>query len=304
MVNRFATTDAHTQAFSEQQRERFQEEMLVHLRKEYAPELGGRDDAWVGELIRTGIEQARAYQIILERDVARYLELMLVFSPGFDDSKKTPWAKDILIDSRLAAEDKLDRIYEHIMFDEEIGETASEATVPEGARQPRTDGPRAVPRPLNSAAAAAADRKLQDAMPELEGRRLTMADEDAGSRERWMTEYRGALDDAGAPSPTSRPDEEVGAPVVGHPEPSTGTLVAVVVDAASEEPIAGASVQVSGPVVERMVSDYAGEARFEKIATGEYEVLALDVQQRMGQGHAVVKRGATCVSVSCRYVGG
>lgn len=90
MPRRLTTTDAHFEAFSEQQRQRFEDEMLVYLKLEYSFVLAGREDAWVSELIQIGIERAAEYDVVLERDVARYLELMLALSPDFDDSPKTP----------------------------------------------------------------------------------------------------------------------------------------------------------------------------------------------------------------------
>ena len=60
---------------------------------------------------------AKGYNIVLEQDVARYVELMLALSPDFDESEKTPWANEILTDEWMTGQEKLDRIYEHIVFE-------------------------------------------------------------------------------------------------------------------------------------------------------------------------------------------
>lgn len=290
MSKRFATTDDHVKAFSEQQRERFVVEVAAYLRKEYAAVVRRRDDEWLRELIRVGIEAAREYGIVLERDVARYVELMLALSPNFDDNRETSWCKDILTQRSLTAEGKLDRIYERIMFGQER-ETAQHT----GRAVP-------APRPFNRVAVPRADDRFRVEQADVDPGRLTMEGEDDEHRQTWMAAYHQALDDLKVPPATSRPHAEVGAPVVDRPEPPTGNLVITLVDADSDEAIAGASVQVSGPAIEQAVSDYAGEARFEKITTGEYAVLAMDARHRLGQGQATVERGNTQVRLACRQV--
>lgn len=287
MPRRFTTTAAHMEAFSQQQRERFEDEMVVHLRREYPAALAQRNDAWVRDLIREGTEQAREYGIILERDVARYVELMLALSPDFDDSRKTPWCKEILNDDSLTAERKLDRIYEFIIFKDQE----------DGAKQGLQ---RQVPRPFHGEAVRVADRTFWARYPELDGRRPTMEPQHEEYRGPWMTHYHQALDDLGVPPATCRPHAEVGAPIEEPPTLPSGDLVITLVDGESRDPIAGASIQVSGPTIERAVSGAAGEARFESIAIGEYEIFAMDLRHRSGQGRVVVKRGETRVSVSCR----
>src|SRR3990172_8473476 len=115
MPRSFTMKAAHMEAFSAQQRKRFEDEMVVYLQKGYPAEFQKMGEPWMRELIREGIEKAIGYDIVLERDVARYIELMMALSPDFDESQKTPWARDILT-LRLTAVAKLDRMYEYIMF--------------------------------------------------------------------------------------------------------------------------------------------------------------------------------------------
>ena len=110
------------EAFAEQQRERFEDEMVVHLTREFLDEATKMGEEWLRELIREGIQVAKGYNITLERDVARYIELMIAVSPAFDESEKTPWAKEILTDKWMTGQEKLDRLYEHIMFEPEPGD--------------------------------------------------------------------------------------------------------------------------------------------------------------------------------------
>lgn len=125
MPRRFVVSDAHMEAFSKQQRKRFEDEMVLHLTREFPEEANRVGEDWLREMIREGVQSAEGYNILLERDVARYLELMLAISPDFDDSDKTPWAKDILTDERMTGQEKLDRICEHVMFDHDDEDTGA-----------------------------------------------------------------------------------------------------------------------------------------------------------------------------------
>ena len=288
MPERFTVSDAHVEVFSQQQRERFEDEMVVHLRKEFAALLDRRDDAWLRELIQGGIEQAAGYDIVLERDVARYLEFMLALSPDFDDSPRAPWAKDILTDEWITPGEKLDQILEFIMFGQE-DEEADQASAPEA------------PQPFNVAAVRQADEKFRGQHPALDPRRLTMEYHDEEYRRAWMAFYHEALYGMNIPPVTSRPHARVGDPV---DDPSTsGELVITLVDAETQEPVPEASVQLSGPVIERAVASSLGTVRFEGIAMGEYDILAVDREQRLGQGRVTVKAGRTHAALSCARVG-
>jgi hypothetical protein len=279
------------EAFSQQQHLRFEDEMLAHLRREYGHVLGRRDDAWVREMIRVGIDQAAEYDIVLERDVARYLELMLVLSPDFDDSDETPWGRNILTDASLSAEEKLDRICEFVLFGEQPRESI------QGSKG-------GVPRPFHRDAARAADSRIRTEYPGIDPTRLTMDAADCEYRQAWMSTYHQSLADLAVPPITSRPDAEVGAPVAEGPASATGSLTVTLIDAETDRPVVAASVQISGPVVERAVSSFSGRAEFQGIATGAYEVFAIDAQHRLGRGKATVKQGQTQVSLSCRHASG
>ncbi len=118
MPRRFKITDAHMKAFSEQQRTRFEEEMAVYLSKEYPQETKPLGDDGLSELIGDGVDKAKTYNIILERDVARYIEFMVILAPDFDDSPETPWAKDILTNESWTPELKIGAINEMTRTDE------------------------------------------------------------------------------------------------------------------------------------------------------------------------------------------
>jgi hypothetical protein len=78
---------AHLQAFSKQQRQRFEDEMVAHLKRAHPTESKKLADPGLRDLIRQGIDKAKGHHIVLEPDVARYIEMMLTVSPDFDKSK-------------------------------------------------------------------------------------------------------------------------------------------------------------------------------------------------------------------------
>lgn len=289
MMRRLTTTEAHLEAFSTQQRERFEDEMVAYLRKEYAPVVVRRDDKWLRELIRLGIENASGYGIVLERDVAHYIELMLALSPDFDVSNKYPWAKVSLTAHHAKPEKKLDDIYSTILF------------LQDDSARPINRTAKA-PKPFDRDGARETEKHFRGRHNELDGRPMTAEAEDDDYRKEWMAIYHQTLNELEIAPASSRPDAEVGAPVAERPKPPEGDLTITLVDAESGEVIAGASVQITGPVTESTVSDYSGDALFESIATGEYEIVAMDTQHRFAQGKARVKRGMMRVSLTCRHV--
>lgn len=116
------TTDAHADALGNCQRTRFEDEVLAHLRNACLMECVQMSDDELRELIRTGIEKAGAYSILRERDVARYIELMLVVSPSFDEEE---WAHDILSANWIPAHEKIERLNEEVEQPETEAPTSS-----------------------------------------------------------------------------------------------------------------------------------------------------------------------------------
>lgn len=115
MGQAFEMTERHMAAFERQQRQRFEDEMFEHLRSAFPADFARVGETEVRSMIRDGIDRARSYDIVMECDVARYVELMLTMGPDFDRSTVTSWAGEILAGTDTGAE-KLDQIYEHLMF--------------------------------------------------------------------------------------------------------------------------------------------------------------------------------------------
>lgn len=77
----------------------FEERMLVHLKKFFPKHYEALGEDNTRELITYGIERAATYDIITERDVCKYIDLMISFGLEFDKDDNLPWAVKIFNDT-------------------------------------------------------------------------------------------------------------------------------------------------------------------------------------------------------------
>lgn len=84
------------EALSEYMVEYFVDEALLHLRTSFSEQTKDVTDADLRAMIHTGIDNAGAYDITIEEDVMRYLELMITYGADFDTNPDTAWAEEIL----------------------------------------------------------------------------------------------------------------------------------------------------------------------------------------------------------------
>jgi hypothetical protein len=92
---------------------KFVEHMLVHLNKVFPNQCQALGEAKMRETIQHGIKRAAAYGITAERDVCKYIDLMIVFGRDFDVAPECAWAGEILNDKGLRnPTKKMDRLFE------------------------------------------------------------------------------------------------------------------------------------------------------------------------------------------------
>jgi hypothetical protein len=84
------------QKFSEAALKRFEDTMVVHLKNFFPDFSETSDEPKVRELIRYGIKRSGSYKIAAEKDVSRYIDLMVSLGPDFDTDKQLSWASEIL----------------------------------------------------------------------------------------------------------------------------------------------------------------------------------------------------------------
>jgi hypothetical protein len=93
---------------------RFEDSMVVHLNKFFPEECDLLGADGTRQAIRYAIEQAAGYDIVSQRDVCIYADVMFAFGRDFDHSRKLPWAAQILNDksSEGKPSEKVDKLYD------------------------------------------------------------------------------------------------------------------------------------------------------------------------------------------------
>jgi hypothetical protein len=106
----------HMQVFSAAALESFEDRVLAHLNRCFPEQCKGLSEMALRETIRSGIKRAAKYEIIAERDVCKYIDVMLVFGRDFDNDSELPWARAILSDGTLKRPPaRIDRLYKLAM---------------------------------------------------------------------------------------------------------------------------------------------------------------------------------------------
>src|SRR5579871_4593397 len=78
----------------------FESRMTAHLRRCFPAKCEEMKEDGVHAVIQYGIERARGYGITAERDVCRYIDVMMVYGRDFDRDPALPWAGAILSGKR------------------------------------------------------------------------------------------------------------------------------------------------------------------------------------------------------------
>jgi hypothetical protein len=88
------------QAFSRAADRSFEQRMFGHVNRHFPKRCAELGEADVREYIRHGMQRARSYDIVSERDICKYVDLMFVYGRDYDTNPKYPWAAEILNDRR------------------------------------------------------------------------------------------------------------------------------------------------------------------------------------------------------------
>jgi hypothetical protein len=108
---------AAMEAFSAVAVRSFTDRMIRHLREFFPDECAAADDSDLRAFISSSLRQARAFDIVAEREVAEFADLLIALNPVFStDLDMPPWAVEILARRDWDAKTRLDNIY-----DETIG---------------------------------------------------------------------------------------------------------------------------------------------------------------------------------------
>jgi hypothetical protein len=90
----------------------FEDRMLAHLEKVFPEQSAVRGEPKLRETIQYGTQRAAAHRIISERDVCKYIDLMILYGRDFDKDPNHPWAQSILQNQAIRdPTSKIERLY-------------------------------------------------------------------------------------------------------------------------------------------------------------------------------------------------
>ena len=90
----------------------FEDRMLAHLHKFFPEQCKALDEHKLRETIQYGTQRAASYRITSERDVCKYIDLMIFYGRDFDKDTNLPWAQSILQNKNIRNPSaKVERLY-------------------------------------------------------------------------------------------------------------------------------------------------------------------------------------------------
>ena len=92
----------------------FVDRMVKHVKQTYRVKFEKQGEEAIRERIRSGIERADYYGIIVEREVAKFIDLTFMIHPGFDTHPEAPWIGEILDDDSLYGGEKIAKIHKQL----------------------------------------------------------------------------------------------------------------------------------------------------------------------------------------------
>jgi len=98
--------------FDQDRRSRFLALMLAHLRKFFPARCESLGERGLREWIEHGTKRAATYHVVSERDVCKYIDIMLVFGKDFDQDARFPWAARLLKIPRTKPGEKMNLLFE------------------------------------------------------------------------------------------------------------------------------------------------------------------------------------------------
>lgn len=108
----------------------FVNRMVQHVKEFFPEEFTSLGEDTVRETIEYAIDRAQSYDITVEYDVSRYINLMFTFGRDYDIDPALPWAKEVLINTKVSGFSKVDRLYEKA--DKYIHQTSGINKKPDG----------------------------------------------------------------------------------------------------------------------------------------------------------------------------
>ena len=90
--------------------ESFVHRMTLHLQKAFVKDVGDLSEGELQDAILRYVGRAKEFGVVIEADVARYIEYAFCYREEFALNSETGWAAEVLNDSGLDGTAKMDRI--------------------------------------------------------------------------------------------------------------------------------------------------------------------------------------------------
>lgn len=74
----------------------FEDRVVDHLKRAFPQQSSALGEAKLRETVQYGTQRAAAYRIVAERDVCKYIDLMVLYGRDFDKDSTIPWAQSVL----------------------------------------------------------------------------------------------------------------------------------------------------------------------------------------------------------------
>ena len=106
----------------------FEDAMLAYLKGAYPDSSKQEGETQTRENIRKFLSQAEKYDITIEHDVARFIDLMYAWPYDLEKDPEMSWALEIIKQKDYTGTEKVDQFWEQSekLIDEQLGEGSSE----------------------------------------------------------------------------------------------------------------------------------------------------------------------------------
>lgn len=93
-------------------KEAFEDRAIAHIKRVFPEQSQTLGVPKLRETIQYGTQRAASYRIISERDVCKYIDLMILYGRDFDKDSNLPWAQSVLQNQAIRnPTSKIDRLY-------------------------------------------------------------------------------------------------------------------------------------------------------------------------------------------------
>ena len=109
-------SEAQLRAFGTGKLNTFVPDAAQRLRQNFPEEAARYADKDLEGLVHTAFVEGKQYEVVMESDVERLAECMLIYGTDFGKSKDTSWARHILRRDDLSSREKMDGIANYEAF--------------------------------------------------------------------------------------------------------------------------------------------------------------------------------------------